>query len=198
MKVWISALLLLLSFLPLSALAATITLPQTGQTKCYDPSGNTFNEIPCAGTGQDGDKQMGATWPNPRFTDNGNGTVTDNLTGLIWLKNANCFDTKVWADALTAANTLASGACNLSDGSQAGQWRLPNRKELLSLIDRGRTQPGLPAGHPFTGVQGGNYWSSNTDASFSDFAWYVTSGSGGGYSNYKFYDYYVWPVRGGQ
>ena len=35
--------------------------------------------------------KKGVAWPNPRFTDNGNGTVTDNLTGLIWLKNANCF-----------------------------------------------------------------------------------------------------------
>jgi len=198
MKVWISALLLLLSFLPLSALAATITLPQTGQTKCYDPSGNTPNEIPCAGTGQDGDKQMGATWPNPRFTDNGNGTVTDNLTGLIWLKNATCFGTKVWADALTAANTLASGACNLSDGSQAGQWRLPNIKEMQSLIDRGRTQPGLPAGHPFTGVQPGNYWSSSTYVYYSSYAWYLSIGSGGKYSVNKSNLHNVWPVRGGQ
>jgi hypothetical protein len=34
----------------------------------------------------------GVAWPNPRFTDNSDGTVTDNLTGLIWLKNANCTD----------------------------------------------------------------------------------------------------------
>ena len=44
--------------------------------------------------------QKGVAWPNPRFTDNGNGTVTDNLTGLIWLKNANCFGTKKLGDGL--------------------------------------------------------------------------------------------------
>ncbi len=60
---------------------------KTGQTKCYDASGT---EISCSGTGQDGAYQNGATWPNPRFTYNENGTVKDNLTGLIWLKNANC------------------------------------------------------------------------------------------------------------
>ena len=45
-------------------------------------------------TGDDGDLQRGVAWPDPRFTDNGDGTVTDNLTGLIWLKNANCFGTR--------------------------------------------------------------------------------------------------------
>lgn len=60
---------------------------RTGQTTSY-------------AAGDDGDLQRGAIWPNPRFTDNGNGTVTDNLTGLIWLKDANCFGKRFWADAL--------------------------------------------------------------------------------------------------
>ncbi|UCE55232.1 MAG: hypothetical protein JSV31_07260 [Desulfobacterales bacterium] len=53
---------------------------------------------PVAKTGQtdsyadcdDGDLEKGIVWPVPRFTDNEDGTVTDNLTGLVWLKNANC------------------------------------------------------------------------------------------------------------
>ena len=72
------------------AYAATITLPKTGQTKCYDPTGATTNEIACTATGQDTNKLKGAAWPVPRFIDNGNVTVTYNPTGLIWLKNANC------------------------------------------------------------------------------------------------------------
>jgi len=64
--------------LPVFLWAGTIQLPDTGQTKCYrgvDP----YDEIPCAGTGQDG-----AYTINPMsFTDNGNGTVTDNNTGLV-------------------------------------------------------------------------------------------------------------------
>lgn len=68
-----------------------------------------------------------------RFTDNGNGTVTDSITGLIWLKNANCFNLQVWNAALSLANGLANGTCSLTDGSTAGQWRLPNRSELQSL-----------------------------------------------------------------
>ena len=58
-------------------------IPKTGQFLCYDNEGNV---IDCAGTGQDGDLQMGRASPDPRFTDNGDGTVTDNLTGLIWLQ----------------------------------------------------------------------------------------------------------------
>ena len=61
----------------------------------------------------------------------------------------------MWQEALDAANTLASGSCGLSDGSMAGDWRLPNVNELRSLIDWGNFSPALPAGHPFSGVPGG-------------------------------------------
>jgi len=50
--------------------------------------------------------RMGVSWPSPRFTDNGNGTVTDNLTGLIWLKHASCYGKRTWADASSDANAL--------------------------------------------------------------------------------------------
>ncbi|MBI5675484.1 MAG: hypothetical protein HZC48_06640 [Nitrospirae bacterium] len=68
--------------LSLSKYASAFNLPDTGQTKCYrgvDP----YDEIPCAGTGQDGEYNI-----NPlSYTDNGNGTVTDNNTGLMWQKH---------------------------------------------------------------------------------------------------------------
>lgn len=53
-------------------------VPKTGQTQSYT-------------AGDDGDLQKGVAWPTPRFAGNGNGTVTDKLTGLIWLKNAKVF-----------------------------------------------------------------------------------------------------------
>jgi Protein of unknown function (DUF1566) len=85
--------------------------------------------------------------------DRRDGTVRDNLTGLMWLKNADCFGQfRTWAQALTDANTLSNGTCGLTDGSVAGDWRLPNVKELLSLIDYGHFDPALPAGHPFVNV----------------------------------------------
>jgi hypothetical protein len=90
-------------------------VPKTGQTKCYNASGT---EILCSSTGQDGELQKGVDWPSPRFTDNSNGTVTDNLTGLIWLKNANWANaTRTWATALTdmaslnSAGTMNSKPC---------------------------------------------------------------------------------------
>jgi hypothetical protein len=207
----------------------TGTAPQyvakTGQTGCWNSSGGS---ISCTGTGQDGEYRNGGLpivapssgWSfggynrasftcSGGFTDNGNGTVTDNLTGLIWLKNANCStffsgdstgqNNRRWSEALTAANSLANGYCGLSDGSTAGDWRLPNINELRSLFDPGLSAPYLPAGHPFTGVQSDYYWASTTHAYTRSYAWYVylTSGLVNVYNKAN-YSFYVWPVRGGQ
>ena len=160
-----------------------------------------------APTGSDGDLQKGVAWPNPRFTDNGDGTVTDNLTGLIWLKNANCFGTKNWATALNDCNTLADPACGLSDGSSAGDWRLPNRFELESLLDLAYYDPALSnaagtekwtSGDAFSGVQSNAYWSSTTLALNTSGAWSVGLYNGLVGSYYKSSSNFVWPVRGGQ
>lgn len=172
---------------------------QTGQTATMplDP----------APTGLDGDLQTGVTWPNPRFTDNGDGTVTDNLTGLIWLQNADCFGQKDWATALTDANTLNTGECGLSDDSEEGDWRLPNIKELQSLVHFGVANPALPDtagtgqwtdGDPFSGVQPSNYWSSTSYADNTSNAWVLILYSGYVVRDDKSDTYYVWPVRGGQ
>ena len=176
--------------------SGAVQLPQTGQTASY-------------AAGDDGALQKGAAWPSPRWTNNGNGTVTDNLTGLIWLQNTNCTDTSggiskangdlTWANALTWSNNLASGACGLTDGSAAGDWRLPNIEELESLVDLANSYPSLPAGHPFNNVQSDfYYWSSSTVAYYTDSAWflYMKGGSVVGYN--KASSNYVWPVRGGQ
>lgn len=136
--------------------------------------------------------------PITRFMDNGNGTVTDSLTGLTWLKNANCFGAQIWSAALSAANGLASGGCGLSDGSIAGQWRLPNVTEWQSLVDYTRSSPALPAGHPFAGIQADNYWSSTADASNACCVWTVNLPAGNVVAGNKAFDFYVWPVRGGQ
>ncbi|OGL45816.1 MAG: hypothetical protein A2W05_10650 [Candidatus Schekmanbacteria bacterium RBG_16_38_10] len=106
-----------------------IQLPQTGQTKCY---GGYGVEIACAGTGQDGEIQVGVAWPNPKFAVSGD-CVTDNLTGLMWSRNANLAGYMNWNAALNYANNLT--LCGYSD------WRLPNRKELRSLINYGQSRP---------------------------------------------------------
>jgi hypothetical protein len=173
----------------------------TGQKDCWNPriESNIPQEIACTDSdaaGQDGAVRAGVPFPSPRFTVNGDlngdgdctdnsemcdGTVTDKLTGLIWLKNANCFSTKTWAEALDLANNLEDLAdntkdCGLNDNSHKGDWRLPNVKELQSLVDFDkRTLPevALPAGHPFQDVRPRFYWSSTTVASEWDAFSYV-------------------------
>ena len=174
---------------------------KTGQTKCYNLSGT---EISCAGTGQDGDILAGVPWPDPRFTDHGDGTVTDNLTGLIWAQDAGtpgpsaCAPgtNKTWQGALDYADCLnANSYLGYTD------WRVPNQKELRSLADYGRYAPALPANHPFSySTISSDYWSSSTDANNTNSAWYVGMWDGdvGYYNKTEYHYYFVWPVRSGQ
>lgn len=176
--------------------AATITLPKTGQTGCWDASGNS---IACSGTGQDGDKLKGAAWPSPRFVDNSNGTITDNLTGLIWLKNANCFGVQAWSTALASSNSLASGSCGLTDSSSAGQWRLPNRKELLSILNYQQVNNATWLGtQGFSNVQAAEYWTSSSYSGSPASKWIIHLNLYGFFLSYygdSANTYTVWPVR---
>jgi hypothetical protein len=142
----------------------------------------------------DADLMQGVAWPDPRFTDNGDGTVTDNLTGLFWLKNANCFGTRTWNEALSDCNGLANGSCGLAGDWNAGDWRLPNVRELFSLIDFGQSGPGLPDGHPFSNVQTSSYWSSTTSPLTPANAYWVGFNFGFVVTNDKVTGANVWPV----
>ncbi|MFU8773714.1 MAG: DUF1566 domain-containing protein [Anaerolineales bacterium] len=106
--------------------------------------------------------------------------MSDNLTGLIWLKDAYCFGNRSFTYAFSDANHLASGSCGLTDGSKEGDWRLPNARELYSLIDFGHTEPALPDGHPFIITEIYSvWWTSTTFPQYnSDSAWGVTISSG--------------------
>jgi hypothetical protein len=85
----------------------TAPLAKTGQSSCFDASGSLILCGSGVGAGQEGHVRPGVPWPIPRFTKNGDGTVTDNLSGLIWLEDANCAGTTMNFDvALTFANTL--------------------------------------------------------------------------------------------
>ncbi len=102
-----------------------------------------------------------------RFNDIGDGTVCDNLTGLIWLKNANCFGQKTWGDATSSATTLGDPECGLNDGSVANNWRLPTKSELQGIgTDPPTTWDFNPSvtwtrpGAPFTEVQL-RYWTND-------------------------------------
>ena len=92
---------------------ASAFVPQTGQTQCYD--GPTPGNCPNGPFGQDGDFQAGVPFPDPRFTvNNPDGTITDNLTGLMWLQDANCpGGTRTWVEALAdVAELNTSGTMN--------------------------------------------------------------------------------------
>jgi len=169
------------------------TLAATGQTNCYNSFGVV---ISCDDTGQDGDLQLGVTSPSPRFNDREDGTVFDRLTGLMWAKNANLVsEGSTWQEAIDFANnyTLGAGGC----GASFTDWRLPNIRELQSLIDFSNQNPPLPAGHPFLNVLPGNYWSSTTSANLTNNAWLVSMYSADVLDRNKNDDFYVWPVRRG-
>lgn len=96
------------------------------------------------------------------FTDNSDGTITDNLTQLVWQKvpNANIFS---WENALAFAENLTIGTNS--------DWRLPNIKELQSLNDESRTNPSVNTTF-FAGIGVKNYWSSTSLPNVSTKAWY--------------------------
>lgn len=129
------------------------------------------NQVTSYYAGDDGALQSGVAWPSPRFSDNGNGSVTDNLTDLVWLKNANCFGPQSWTSALAESNALASSACGLTDGSDPGDWQLPNINELLSLFDLQHSTPPLPADHLFSNFQPNAYWSGSVTSDNKVNAW---------------------------
>lgn len=167
-----------------------VQLAATGQTVSYVP-------------GDDGALHQGAALGAQRFTDNGDGSVTDTVTGLMWLKDAGCLPAANWATAIAEANALAGGACGLTDGSKAGDWRLPNLKELESLVDASAADPALTPGNPFTRVSTGIYWSSTSyfggvNGSPSAFAIRMEDGRyiNDGIQNGKYAPNAVWAVRG--
>jgi len=146
-----------------------------------------------------------------RFVDCGNGTVNDVQTGLIWLKNGDCYGLLTWWDASLRAATLASGQCGLADGSQAGDWRLPTLDEFAAILmpscypfpggptipDKTGTACYLDGIHWATNVQSNVYWSSTEQTNPND-AWAMDLFSREVNGGTKAFYLYVWPVRSGQ
>lgn len=201
-------LFVMILLLALPAAVFAIQLPVTGQTACYDGSGKSRA---CAGTGEDGEIQAGVVWPLPRFSDNGNATMTDHLTGLIWSKDANApgsapaacpnaGSSMTWPAALDFVSCLNAG-----NFAGAGDWRLPNLNELESLVHAGVSNPSawLNASG-FSQVQSGPYWSSTNDDSDPKTqvpsevnAWDVDLATGDlSLPSNKTFLRAVWPVRG--
>jgi hypothetical protein len=148
-----------------------------------------------------------------RFVDCDNGTVADTVTGLIWLKNANCVGRMDWVEASEWAATLQHGQCGLTDRSSRGDWRLPTIEEWNVIKDRADANGCLDyhvpdtqgrgcwsEGDPFVGIQRRLYWSSTSrESSPRQARFFKAAVIGGTVQKFsKNEEINVWPVRSGQ
>jgi hypothetical protein len=147
-----------------------------------------------------------------RFTNMSDGTIRDNDSGLIWLKDANCYDLAGkdsdgkanWHAALEAAAALSHGKCGLKDGSEAGDWRLPTKAEWEAFMSTVYDFPALvntvgdaqwSEGDAFAGVQSSSYWSSTEYAQTRTWRAFMDVGLMNHTFNQNDFIAYVWPVR---
>ena len=163
------------------------SLPKTGQTVIYNPADETYI-------------QEKIEWPAPRFTDNGDGTVMDSLTGLMWLKDAGCLKNR-WNDSLNIIvdfNTNAQRYACSGYSANYNDWRMPNVKELESMINYDVSNAaGWLNSAGFTNVKYSSYWSSTTSRKSASLAWMMNMKKSGKLLQNKKSTFYAWPVRGG-
>ena len=168
---------------PPPACGGPCALPKTGQTTVYQ-------------TGDDGTYQKG--YSGTRFTNNGDGTITDNATNLMWVANptsAGVGGTYKWYDSALLTYPAIAACEDLIYAGHA-DWRLPNVKELQSIVDYGRYSPSINTTY-FTS-QSTNYWSGTTYAGSTDDAWDVNFLNGYVDDLSKTTALYVRPVRSSQ
>ncbi|NIA11879.1 MAG: DUF1566 domain-containing protein, partial [Nitrospiraceae bacterium] len=134
--------------------------------------------------------------PFPRFIDNNDGTVTDQLTGLMWTKITDYPNRNLnWYEALNYVSDMNQGIIN---NFGYHDWRLPNVEEFEDIADPRNIAPGLPTGHPFIIRSYGGQWSSSTVVDNPNRAYMFSLYHGTISSNGKLMGgALVWPVRGG-
>lgn len=161
----------------------------TGIEQCFDERGQPMD---CSGSGQDAELGLGLRSESPRFVQESQETVRDTLTGLVWPVDVSPFAFPVrWQEALGMVKEL-----NLQSMGGFEDWRLPNRRELRSLIVHGNSKPALDRDHPFQGVQQTWTWTSTSSAMYPGYAWYVHLAGGRMFWGRKDQFYLFWPVRG--
>lgn len=155
-------------------------IPDTGQTKCYQAV-SPYAEIPCAGTGQDGEYDI-----NPMtYTVNGDGTVTDKITGLMWQAGGDdhqwnwYWATGTYNDTYNREEHNICGELTVGDYSN---WRMPSKHELATLVDYSIPPPGprIKQGY-FSGTESDKYWTGSSISFLGDspgYAWRVDFYSG--------------------
>jgi uncharacterized membrane protein len=182
----------------LKAALAMRGLPATGQTKCYGVAGSGIDCQSADFPGQDGFYQSGCPIDG-RYKDNGDGTVSDLCTGLMWQKDSADVNGDGTIDGSDAINWQAAlKYCDALDFAGHSDWRLPNVRELQSIVDYGRVDS--PAIDPVFGAWTAEWWSSSTDVNDPQQAWLVAFnvGNAGIGSVEKGNSYYVRAVRGGR
>jgi uncharacterized protein (TIGR02145 family) len=124
------------------------------------------------------------------LVDNGDGTVTDTSTGLMWQQDTQ--GAMTWEEAITYCESLSFASYD--------DWRLPDINELFSLVDYSKFDPAIDTTF-FPNTQSyeeSYYWSSTTYTDFTDEVWCMETYGGGRWPNPKSYTYYVLAVRAGQ
>lgn len=161
----------------------------TGISECFDSRGKP---LPCKNSGQDGEFTTGRRWTQSRFVPDGENIVHDTATNLYWTLDANVLLYPLtWMDGLKAIDEM-----NEEKTFGRDDWRLPNRREMRSLINHGARKPALPVHHPFKNVFLGWYWTSTTAAIAKSYAWYVHMEGGRMFYGRKDSYYLIWPVCG--
>jgi hypothetical protein len=115
-------------------------IARTGQNTCFDTAGAI---VSCSGSGHDGESQSGAA---RSYIDNGDGTITDEVTGLMWEKFSDNGSIHDRDTTYTWANGISSKIFDLNyDGGFAGyeDWRMPTIRELKTLTDYGKPTPSI-------------------------------------------------------
>ena len=146
-----------------------------------------------------------ATTPSSRFTVNTNSTVTDKQTGLMWKQcsegqsGAGCATGNpvayTWQGALQQAQTV-----NIGGFAGYQDWRLPNLKELHSIVERQCHDPAIntavfPNNSTLTNLY---FWSSTSNVNYSRYAWVVSLATGDSRDGRKYLGSHVLLVRSGQ
>jgi len=160
-------------------------------------------------TGDDGDLQSGVAWPSPRFTKHGDGTVSDHLTGLMWVDDGNSMETYYPNAPINTdhglVNTVSQALefiAGINDGTYKvtnavySDWRLPSVVELESLIHHGMDDNAawLESAGGFVHVDVGylGHISVTTASAYTErFNVDLRNGVVGHWSSLG----YVWPVR---
>ena len=143
--------------------------------------------------------EVPSTTPASRFHDNGDATVTDQSTGLMWARCPEGLSGSACADGTVANFTWEAALIRARDSSLAGytDWRLPNIKELSSLVEERCYDPAINLA-VFPNTPSSYFWSASPSADSSNFTWIVGFMNGGADYRSRYNYSQVRLVRSGQ